>query len=316
MVKKTALSELPGPSASTLVVAKVNPDDQLLDVLLTDGKQDILLASAGGMGIRFPEEEVRPMGLVAAGVMGMKLATIDEIIGCAAVQESKSKQAAELLLVTANGSAKRISLQDFPQQGRYGQGVIVWKLTRQNRLAGMAYGKSSDRVILHFNRLAAKNIRLDEAPLQNRSTQGKPVQELKPGDAITMLGIPRQFTTIQPTSTATAKPEQGPKPTKASPPAAAAKAQGKAPEKTAEKPAKKATVKPAVTKKTAATPKTATGKTAGESAPTGKTAKKPAYPAKKTPAAAARKTPSAATPKTEAPAETTTQKKPPSPGKK
>jgi DNA gyrase subunit A len=235
MVKKTALSELPGPSASTLAVAKVNTDDQLQDVLLTDGKQDILLATAGGMGIRFSEEEVRPMGLVTAGVMGIKLATIDEIVGCAAVREGAAKQESELLLVTSNGSAKRISLEDFPRQGRYGQGVIVWKLGRQNRLAGMAIGKGSDRVILHFNRLAAKNIRLDEAPLQSRTTQGKPLQDLKPGDAITMLGIPRLYAVIQPVHPEATKAAQT-KSEKTTPDKSAQPASRKTPVKGAENP--------------------------------------------------------------------------------
>ncbi len=263
MVKKTSLSELPGPSASALVVAKVNSDDQLLDVLLTDGKQDILLVTAGGMGIRFPEEEVRPMGLVAAGVMGIKLATIDEIVGCAVVQESALKRGEELLLVTSNGSAKRISLEDFPRQGRYGQGVIVWKLSRQNRLVGMALGKGTDRVVLHFNRLAAKNIRLDEVPLQSRTTQGKPVQELKPGDTITMLGIPRQYAVVQPIDKEGTKAATGKTPakTKAEQTVPPSKPPRKKPEAVVEKPVKAAIKKPGTTKKTTAAKKpTATAK--------------------------------------------------------
>jgi DNA gyrase subunit A len=330
MVKKTALSELPGPSASTLMVAKVNTDDQLLDVLLTDGKQDIILATAGGMGIRFAEEEVRPMGLVAAGVMGMKLATIDEIVGCAVVLEGLSKPDPELLLVTSGGSAKRITLQDFPRQGRYGQGVIVWKLSRQNRLAGMAPGKGTDRVILHFNRLAAKNIRLDEAPLQNRSSQGKPLQEFKAGDTITLLAVPRQYgrtQQAQPETAKSAKSSPAQKPTKktgakaAEKPVDQAGAKGSTPAaKTPGEPAKpvkkttaqKATPAPTQEKKA---PKKPAQKSAVKK-PTPDQGKATGAPAKTVQKPAVKKTPAAKPEPGSASTDTVLPKTPPATGKK
>ncbi len=73
MIKKSLVTELPGPSSQTFVLARVNEGDRLGWVGLTDGKKEILLVTAGGMAIRFKEDDVRPMGLVAAGVNGMKL---------------------------------------------------------------------------------------------------------------------------------------------------------------------------------------------------------------------------------------------------
>jgi DNA gyrase subunit A len=197
MIKKSPLSELPGPSASIFTLARINPEDRLVNLHLTQGNQDLLLITAGGMAIRFSEEDVRPMGLVAAGVSGIKLAGGDEVIGSEVLPIKTDSVKSELLLVTTTGLGKRVGLEEFPRQGRYGQGVIAWKLSRQVSLAGAVLGKSTDRVILFFNRLAAKSIRFDEAPLQSRTALGKIIQELKAGDRITELVMPREFLVSQ-----------------------------------------------------------------------------------------------------------------------
>jgi DNA gyrase subunit A len=81
MVKKTAISELPGPSANLFTLVRVNEGDQLGWVRISSGKNQVLLTTSSGMAIRFKEEEVRPMGMVAAGVMGIKLAGGDRLVG-------------------------------------------------------------------------------------------------------------------------------------------------------------------------------------------------------------------------------------------
>ena len=78
-MKKSVLSELPGASANSFTLVKVNPGDRLGWLQITNGQNEILLVSQSGMAIRFNEDEVRPMGLVAAGVMGIKLAPNDLI---------------------------------------------------------------------------------------------------------------------------------------------------------------------------------------------------------------------------------------------
>lgn len=186
MVKKSEIAELPGPSAGSFTLVRVNDGDSLGWVLLTDGKKDILLASASGMGIRFSEEDVRSMGLVAAGVNGMKLEVGDLIVGA----EVLPQQYNEIFIITTEGKGKRIQESDFPSQGRYGKGVILWKLPDGERLAGMAIGKYTQTVTLHLLKLAAKSARLDDAPIRKRSTvRGGIVQEVKLGDAITNLTV-------------------------------------------------------------------------------------------------------------------------------
>ena len=81
MVKKSPIKELPGPSSQAFLLARVNNGDQIVRLLISDGASDILLVTKNGMAIRFSEEEVRGMGLVAAGVGGIKLQAGDQVIG-------------------------------------------------------------------------------------------------------------------------------------------------------------------------------------------------------------------------------------------
>jgi len=183
-LKKTSLEELPGPTGNSFTLVKVNEDDKLGWVRLTDGKAEILLVTADGMAIRFHEDEVRPMGLVAAGVGGIKLGARDVVIGMELIPRR-----GDILLVTSDGKAKRVASDQFPRQGRYGQGVIAWKLPRTSQLVGIAAGKASTRVTILLDKLAPKAMRLDEAPLQTRVASGKSVVDLKAGYQVLGLNI-------------------------------------------------------------------------------------------------------------------------------
>jgi DNA gyrase subunit A len=174
IVKKSDITEMPGATAHPFTLVRVNEGDTLGWVRLTDGKSDVLLATADGMAIRFSDIEVRPMGLVAAGVGGIKLGVRDEVIGMELLPPR-----GEVLLVTSDGKAKRCAAALFPKQGRYGQGVVAWKLPRTATLVGLAVGRPSTRVTLRLTKLAPKAMRLDEAPLQTRVASGKPVVEAK-----------------------------------------------------------------------------------------------------------------------------------------
>jgi DNA gyrase subunit A len=185
MVKKSALSELPGPAANIFTLVRVNEGDELGWLRLTDGKSDILLVTTSGMAIRFREEDVRPMGLVAAGVMGIKLQEDDEVVGMEVLPEK-----GEVFMVASNGFAKRVALNQFPKQGRYGQGVVAWKLPANADVVGMTAGKGTKRVTLRLKKLAPKMTRLDAAPLQGRVALGKKIQELKAGDEIVYMTVP------------------------------------------------------------------------------------------------------------------------------
>ena len=185
-LKKSEISELPGPSAQLFTLVKVNDKDKLISVRLSDGTKDIFLATNQGMAIRFKEGDIRPMGLLAAGVNGMKLMEGDRIIG----METLPKKG-ELYFLTASGRAKRVNPEDFPLQGRYGKGVIAWKFPEGDSLAGMTIGKGTMRVTVHLEKFAPKSTRLDDAPLQTRVAQkGREVVEMREDDQVTLLTIP------------------------------------------------------------------------------------------------------------------------------
>ena len=188
MVKKSALNDLPGASANSFTLVKVNEQDRLGWVKLSNGESEIIMLTANGMAIRFSEDDVRPMGLVAAGVMGIKLQTGDEVVGADLLP-----QPGELFFVANDGSAKRVKPEQFPRQGRYGLGVLGWKLPQKVKVVGMTIGKGTERAILFLDKLAAKSIRLDDAPLQTRTARGKPIQDLKAGDQIIGLTVPWQM---------------------------------------------------------------------------------------------------------------------------
>ena len=182
LIKKSAVSELPGPSAQTFQLCKINEDDMLGWVLMSDGRSDFMMATLRGMCIRFSEDSVRPMGLVAAGVAGIKLGNGDEVVNVGCVVKDQS-----IILISTDGRAKRTPEKDFPIQGRYGMGVIGWKMQAGKQLAGMMIGKVTEKFVIHFMKSASKSKKMDEVPQASRAAQGKAVVEVRPGDQVIAL---------------------------------------------------------------------------------------------------------------------------------
>lgn len=185
MIKKSLVTELPGPSSQTFVLVKVNEGDKLNAVGITNGKKEILLVTASGKAIRFKEDDVRPMGLVAAGVNGMKLEDKDEVVGAEILPTD-----GDIFLLTNEGKAKRVDQKDFPVQGRYGKGVVAWDLPGKSTLVAVATGKPNHVATIHMTKGAPKSTRLDAAGLRKRaSSKGDMVVEVKPGEGITSIAV-------------------------------------------------------------------------------------------------------------------------------
>jgi DNA gyrase/topoisomerase IV subunit A len=185
MVKKSLVSELPGPSAQTFMLARVNEGDRLGWVGLTDGKKEILLVTSGSMAIRFSEEDVRPMGLVAAGVNGIKLDESNEVVGAEVLPAE-----GEIFLLASDGKAKRVNEKDFPAQGRYGKGVRVWDLPRNEYLVGAVSGKPNHMATIVLGKGAPKSTRLDAAAVRRRAAaRGDVIVEMKKDETILGLSV-------------------------------------------------------------------------------------------------------------------------------
>jgi len=185
LVKRSLLSELPGPSANVFRLTKINDDDELCTFVFTKGEEDVIMATKNGMGIRFKEEDVRPMGLVAAGVGGIKLRDDDEVVGAGV-----ASRRGEILLVTNLGHGKRIKPALFPTQGRYGYGVITWKLPKAEKVIGMMAGLLTHNGVLHFKTAASRLVHITDAPSCNRIQKGSKIIDVKKGDEILEMSIP------------------------------------------------------------------------------------------------------------------------------
>ena len=182
LIKKTLVSELPGPSSQAFTLVKVNEGDEIVEVLITEEATEYLVATRAGMAIRFSGSEVRCMGLAAAGVNVIKLGAQDHVTGIVEINK-----AGEALLVASDGSGWRVADDGFPLQGRYGQGVTAAKLKTGSEIIGLVYGKKSQTFSISFKKAATKTIRLDVIPTGKRASAGKPLCEVKQNDAITDL---------------------------------------------------------------------------------------------------------------------------------
>jgi DNA gyrase subunit A len=183
MVKKTELSNLPGPSAHAFQAINVGDDDTLIRALLTSGEDEILLVSNSGLAIRFAEGDIRPMGLGAAGVMGIRFdEAVDRVVGMDVVRPE-----AQLLVVSDDGRGKRSKIADFPTQGRYGKGVLAWKSSDPATIAGAMLGDESDRATAVMAHRADRSVRLGDARALSRPAAGHPLFDVDEGDRVVRL---------------------------------------------------------------------------------------------------------------------------------
>ena len=127
LIKKTALQEYNSTRKTGLLAITLKDDDELIDVRLTDGEDNVVLVTSKGMCITFDEKDVRPVGRSAQGVLGIRLDEDDFVIGMESILADNKK--ATLLAITENGFGKRTELDEYRVQNRGGKGVITYKIT-------------------------------------------------------------------------------------------------------------------------------------------------------------------------------------------
>ena len=181
-IKKTALSAYGNPRAGGIIAVGVDEGDALLSVKLTDGKQVIFMATAQGQAIRFQEDDVRPMGRGAHGVIGMRLQGDDAIVE---MDSLSSREGSTILTVTGKGYAKRTTVEEYRLQGRGGTGIINLKVTDKTGPVVQVMEVSADdqvMVITAFGKIIRTNVR--DISLLGRPTQGVRLIHLEEGDAV------------------------------------------------------------------------------------------------------------------------------------
>ena len=182
IVKKTPLPEYDSPRTGLMAI-NLKPGDELIDVLLTDGREDIFLMSRKGQAVRFAETAVRPMGRPAAGVIGMRLAEDDEVLSMAT-----SSQGEEMISVSEGGYGKRTKLTEYPRKGRGTRGVVGHKLTsRTGQVAGAFVGsKDQDLFVISSTGIV---IRVPAAQIRRvgRSSQGVRTMRVDEGGKVVAI---------------------------------------------------------------------------------------------------------------------------------
>jgi len=186
LVKKTPLEQFQTRLSRGVQAIKLDEGDELCWVRWTDGSREIILATAGGMIIRFSEEEVRPMGRQAGGVRGIKLRPNDFVVAMDIVDEDAN----DMLLVTEKGFGKRTKLQQVKRIGRGGKGVIGIKVSERNgRLVSLHIVRDDDEVLLITSKGVLIRQRVKSIPISGRAAQGIRLMRLDADDRVATTAL-------------------------------------------------------------------------------------------------------------------------------
>jgi len=180
-VKKTPLAAYGNPRAGGIIAVGIDDDDALLSANVTDGRQELFMASSKGQAIRFPEEEVRPMGRGAHGVIGMRLEAGDAVVE----MDCLKPDGGTMLTVTERGYAKRTEIPEYRLQGRGGSGIINLKVTDKTGpvvQVMQVMDQSQVVVITAFGKIIRTAVR--DISLLGRPTQGVRLINLEEGDTV------------------------------------------------------------------------------------------------------------------------------------
>jgi len=180
VVKKTVLSEFGNPRSNGIRAINIEKGDELIDVQVTDGKNDIVLATNHGMSIRFHEKDVRDMGRTATGVKGIELDKKDHVIDMVVVRRKST-----LLVVTEKGMGKRSELDEYRIQHRGGRGIITLKRgPKTGDIIALKEVLPDDELMMITKKGIMIRVPVEGIRITGRNTQGVKVMNLTTGDLV------------------------------------------------------------------------------------------------------------------------------------
>ncbi|MBA7688447.1 DNA gyrase subunit A [subsurface metagenome] len=180
IVKKTKLSAYGNPRPSGVIAINLDSNDDLIGVALTTGSNHIVLGTQNGMTIRFDEGQVRSMGRVSRGVIGIRVRAEDAVVDMVVAEEGAS-----LLTVCENGYGKRTGLENYRTQNRGGVGLINIKTTARNgKVVALKAVQYADELMMITASGMIIRTGLDQIRSIGRNTQGVRLIKLKPGDKL------------------------------------------------------------------------------------------------------------------------------------
>src|SRR5256884_44151 len=180
VVKKTVLSEFGNPRSVGIRAINIEKGDELIDVQVTDGRNDIVLATRHGMSIRFHEKDVRDMGRTATGVKGIELDKKDHVIDMVVVRRKST-----LLVVTEKGMGKRSELDEYRVQHRGGRGIITLKRAdKTGDIVALKEVLPDDELMMITKKGIMIRVPVEGIRISGRNTQGVKVMNLTAGDLL------------------------------------------------------------------------------------------------------------------------------------
>src|SRR5882762_9974671 len=180
VVKKTRLSEFGNPRSVGIRAINIEKGDELIDVQVTDGRNDIVLATHHGMSIRFHEKDVRDMGRTATGVKGIELDKKDQVIDMVVVRRKST-----LLTVTEKGMGKRSELDEYRIQHRGGRGIITLKRAdKTGNIVALKEVLPDDELMMITKKGIMIRVPVEGIRISGRNTQGVKVMNLTPCDLV------------------------------------------------------------------------------------------------------------------------------------
>jgi DNA gyrase subunit A len=184
VVKKTALSAYRHVRVTGVNAINITDDDELIDVQITSGSDEIILATYEGMAIRFHETDVREMGRVATGVRGIRLRPVDAVVGMVVVGHD-NRDETTLLVVTEKGRGKRTPIEDYRFQSRGGMGVINFRINESTgKVVAIKGVMDTDELMLITRNGIVNRQRVNEIRVIGRATQGVRIMALDNGDQL------------------------------------------------------------------------------------------------------------------------------------
>ncbi|MBW2066133.1 MAG: DNA gyrase subunit A [Deltaproteobacteria bacterium] len=180
LVKKTPLIAYSHPRAGGITAINIKDGDELICVRETSGDRDIYMTTRMGKCIRFRESEIRTMGRLAAGNIGIRLEEGDEVVGMDVIDEKST-----ILTVTENGYGKRTRIEDYRRQGRGGKGILTMRITQKN--GSVVYGSQvsdEDEVMMISGQGKIIRLRVSDISVMGRNTQGVKLIDLAQGEKV------------------------------------------------------------------------------------------------------------------------------------
>lgn len=178
-VKKTSLAEFSNPRKGGIIALGLDDKDELTSVMLTDGKQQIIIATEMGSAVKFEETDVRPMGRTATGVIGIRLRD-DKVVGACIANDKDT-----LLTVTELGYGKRTLIEEYRLTARGGVGVINLNITDKNgKVVGISSITDTDEIMVISQNGVLIRMPAKDISVIGRNTQGVRVMKLEEGDKV------------------------------------------------------------------------------------------------------------------------------------